>query len=48
MSKATRTDVLNYMAKLRETPESDDGSTADEDAMPSGAGWTVRGPTSAW
>ena len=40
MSKAPRTDVLNYMAKLRETPESDDGSTADEDSMPRGSGWT--------
>ena len=31
------------MAKLRETPESDDGSTADEDAMPRGSGRTGRG-----
>ena len=46
MSKAPRTDVLNYMAKLRETPESDDGSTADEDSMPRGSGWTGRGSPS--
>ena len=43
MSKVPRTDVLNYMAKLRETPETDDGATADEDAMPRGSGWTGRG-----
>ena len=40
---APKTDVIEYMAKLRETPESDDGSTADEDAPPRGSGWVGHG-----
>ena len=41
---APKTDVIEYMAKLRETPENDDGSTADEDAPPRGSGWVGHGP----
>ena len=42
-SAAPKTDVLEYMAGLRETPDSYDGSTADEDALPRGSGWVGRG-----
>ena len=36
--------VLQHMARLRETPESGYGSTADEDAPPRGPGWVGQGP----
>ena len=35
--------VLNYLACLREEPESDEGSSADEGVPEKGAGWTGRG-----
>ena len=31
--------VLNYLAKLREEPPEDEGSSADEGAPPAGSGW---------
>ena len=35
--------VLNNLAKLREEPPSDEGSTVDEGAPPAGAGWRGTG-----
>ena len=43
LSAAPMTNVLQYMARLRETPESDDGSTADDDAPPDPY-WWARSP----
>ena len=42
-SMAPKTGVLEHMARSRETPESDDGSTADEGAPPRGSGWVGHG-----
>ena len=42
-SAAPKTDVLECMSGLRETPDSYDGSIADEDAQPRGSGWVGRG-----
>ena len=44
LSAAPQTSELQYLAMLRETPESDDGSTADENAPPRGSGWLGQGP----
>ena len=35
--------VLNYMSRLREEPESEDESSADEGVPPKGSGWCGRG-----
>ena len=43
LSAAPKTEELQYLAKLRETPESDDGSTADENAPPTRSGWSGQG-----
>ena len=40
---ASSAEVLNMLASLREEPDSDEGSTADEGAPAKGAGWTGRG-----
>ena len=34
---------LNYLAELREEPDSSGGSSADEEAKPPGTGWTGTG-----
>ena len=43
LTAAPNTNELQYMAKLREAPDSDDGSTADESAPPRGSGWVGQG-----
>ena len=35
--------TLDFLAVLREEPPSDSGSSADEDALPAGSGWTGSG-----
>ena len=35
--------TLDHLAALREEPPSDQGSSADEDALPAGSGWTGSG-----
>ena len=42
-SSAPSSQVLNYLARLREEPPSDEGSSADEGAPPSGAVWRGSG-----
>ena len=42
---APSAEVLRRLARLREEPDSDEGSTADEGAPPGGTGWVGTGKT---
>ena len=44
---APSAEVLSRLANLREVPDSDDGSTADQGAPARGAGWVGTGKTNA-